>query len=132
MIALDTNVLIRFLIADDKTQAAKAKRLIRKATNDREDIFLSDIVLCELVWVLSSGYKKGRKDIVEILRRLLGTNQLIFNKLTSINSAVDKFEGGKADFSDYLIAEHASEVGCDTILTFDKALLKETGFEEPR
>jgi len=57
MIALDTNVLVRFLVEDDEKQSQKATRLIRNAQKRGEPLFISDIVMCEVVWVLSTSYR---------------------------------------------------------------------------
>lgn len=56
MIALDTNLLVRFLVEDDKAQSAKAARLVESAVARNQTLFVSDIVLCETVWVLLSAY----------------------------------------------------------------------------
>lgn len=56
MIALDTNVLVRYLVEDDPKQSAAAARAIERATARGEEIFIGQIVLCELVWVLSHAY----------------------------------------------------------------------------
>jgi predicted nucleic-acid-binding protein len=52
VIAIDTNVLVRFLVDDDKTQAGIAEALIRA-----NEIFLSRTVLLETEWVLRSVYR---------------------------------------------------------------------------
>ena len=52
MIALDTNVIVRFLVRDDPAQARRAKALIDRLTEREERAYVSDIVLCELIWVL--------------------------------------------------------------------------------
>jgi len=52
MIALDTNVLVRFLVEDDKAQSARAARLVARAVSEDQPLFVSDVVMCETVWVL--------------------------------------------------------------------------------
>ena len=52
MIAIDTNVLLRYLLWDNKTQAAKADKLINGSTR----VLISDVVLAETLWTL-----KGKK-----------------------------------------------------------------------
>ena len=71
VIGLDTNVLLRYVLRDDPVQAARADREI-----ERGDRFLIDgIVLCELVWVLESGYGFERSEIAAALDRILATAQ---------------------------------------------------------
>ena len=60
MIALDTNVLVRFLVEDDKAQAAAAAALVKRSIAAGEALFVADVVLCEVVWVLEVAYKVPR------------------------------------------------------------------------
>ncbi len=55
MIGLDTNVIIRFLVMDDPTQAKKASTLVRTALKNQEELFIDSVVLCEMVWVLEGA-----------------------------------------------------------------------------
>ena len=64
MIALDTNVLVRFLVEDDKAQTAAAVALVKRAVAADEGLFVTDIVLCEVVWVLRYSYEVPRLEIV--------------------------------------------------------------------
>jgi predicted nucleic-acid-binding protein len=131
MIALDTNVLVRFLIEDDKPQSARAARLIQKATEGDESLFVSDIVLCELVWVLSTSYRVQRAEIVATLGRLVQAKQLAFADAERVRRTTDAYATGGGDFADYLIREHARDAGCSAVATFDRALLKDKSFVAP-
>ncbi len=132
MIALDTNVLVRYLVEDDAKQAALAAALIDRAIADDESLYVSDVVVCELVWVLSVAYHVGRKEIAALLRNLLRARHLAFSAVEQLIRALDAYEAGKGDFADYLIREHARAADCDGVVTFDRALLKERGFVAPR
>lgn len=131
MIALDTNVLVRFLVADDKAQSARAARLIGRAVARDETLFVSDIVLCETVWVLFSAYGLSRSAVVDLLGQLLKASHLGFRDVDSLLRALDGFGAGKGDFADYVIQEQARVAGCSGVATFDRALLKEKGFVAP-
>jgi predicted nucleic-acid-binding protein len=128
VIALDTNVVIRFLLQDDKAQSARAARLFNGAAVRGDRLFLSDIVLCEVVWVLHSRYRLPRADVAQALANLFQAEHLSFRDIEGLTRALAAFRSGKGDFADYLIREHAREVGCETVRTFDKPLLKEDGF----
>jgi predicted nucleic-acid-binding protein len=65
MLALDTNVLVRFLVADDEVQSARAARLVSRTIRDGDHLFVSDVVLCEVVWVLRASYGFGRAEIAD-------------------------------------------------------------------
>ena len=131
MIALDTNVLVRFLVEDDAAQSRAAAAVITRAGRTDEPLFVSDIVLCEVVWVLSASYAAPKTEIVAAIRKLLHARQLSFRASDVLVRALEAYAAGTGDFADYLVREDARATGCDSVLTFDKALLKEPGFGRP-
>jgi len=131
VIALDTNVLVRFLVEDDKAQSAKAAKLVARAVSEDEPLFVSDVVVCETVWVLSAAYRVPRAEIGEILGRLYVATHLRFHDVDRLARALEAFNAGKGDYADYVIREQARAVGCEEVATFDRVLLKETGFAAP-
>ena len=131
MIALDTNVLIRFLVEDDEAQSRRATKLIEGAVARDEQLFVSDIVMCETVWVLASAYRFSRAEIVDALSQLLRARSAVFSSADNIARALDAYRKGRGDFADYLIREHARSAGAETVATFDGALIKESGFSKP-
>jgi len=131
VIALDTNVLVRFLVEDDEAQSAAAAALIVETLSHGEGLFVSDIVVCETVWVLTSCYRVRKAKVVSILGDLLKAKQLTFAAPDSLSRALGAYAGGRGDFSDYLIREDALLAGCDRVATFDRALLRDRDFVEP-
>jgi predicted nucleic-acid-binding protein len=131
MKALDTNVLVRFLVEDDPRQTRRARKAIQKALETEHELFIPNIVLVETVWVLARSYHFSRIEIVETLTKLIAARQLRFASTDRIIRALSSFRTNAGGFSDYLIREEAREAGCDTVLTFDKDLIKEPDFEEP-
>jgi len=129
LICIDTNVLIRYITSDDLEQSEKAEQLIQSAVAVEEDIFISDITLCEVVWVLSSGYKLSREKISAVLWSLFDTVQLKFKSKELMFSAIQFYEDGHCDFADHMIWLDAKLCGCRTIYTFDKKFGKEHGIE---
>ena len=128
MIALDSNVLVRYLVEDDAKQSALAAALINRTIADDAYLFVSDIVVCETVWVLSVSYKTARKQIATVLRSLFRARHLEFTAADQLIRALDAFESGNGDFADYLIREHARASDCESVATFDRMLLRERGF----
>jgi predicted nucleic-acid-binding protein len=131
MIALDTNVLVRFLVEDDEIQTAKVTSLFEQTIADGTVLFISDVVLCETVWVLTSRYGFSRAEVTAVLRRLLDADHLSFSAPSQPARALAAFSAGKGDFADYVIREHGLAAGCTAVATFDQALLKETGYRSP-
>ena len=116
MIALDTNVLARYLLNDDAVQAEAAEALLSSG----ERFFVPLTVWLELVWVLEC-YDCSREEIAKALRHLLGLPDLQTNDTLALLRALNGFEGG-ADFSDALHLALSSHAQAFT--TFDQALIK--------
>lgn len=131
MIALDTNVLVRFLVEDDAAQSARAAHLIERAIKTGEPMFVPDIVLAEVAWVLNRAYEIPKRELLEVFRKLLAARHLVFASSDLLSSALNGWERGKGGFSDYLVRAQAEARGCDRVATFDRALLKERAFFAP-
>ena len=131
MIALDTNVLVRFLVEDDPVQSRQAKAMVQRAVAANSPYFVSEVVVCEVVWVLGAAYQVGRQEITAILRQLLRARHLAFSDAGRLAQALSAYEKGRGDYADYLIRETAQDAGCECVATFDRALLSEPGFIAP-
>jgi len=131
VIALDTNVLVRFLVEDDEAQSRAATAVIVRASRADEPLFVPAIVLCEVAWVLSSSYDVPKADIIALFRKLLHARQLTFPASDVLTRALEKYAAGKGEFADYVIREEAFAGGCKSVATFDKVLLREPGFTRP-
>ena len=131
MIGLDTNVVVRFLVADDPRQAERARALVERAVVAGEPLFIPDIVWCETVWVLDSAYGLPRREICAALRSLLAARGIVVRSFDRLGAALKAYEHRRGDFADYLIREEARAEGCDAVATFDRALLEEDGFRTP-
>jgi predicted nucleic-acid-binding protein len=131
VIALDTNVLVRFLVADDEGQHEAARRSLERLGPAEQAGFVSDIVLVELVWVLRAGYGFSRREIMVALEALASADHLSFEDDERISRALRAFAEGRGDFADYLIRERADAAGCTTVETFDRVLHAEKGFSPP-
>jgi predicted nucleic-acid-binding protein len=131
VICLDTNVLVRFLVEDDEQQSAEASRLIERAAESAKPLFVPQIVLCELVWVLSYAYRRRREEIVEVLQQLRRAAQLVIEAPDQVQRAIESYAAGAGDFADYLINERAVAHGCTTVATLDRALYSDKRFSPP-
>ncbi len=124
MTGLDTNVLLRYLVRDEPTQAARATREL-----ERDERFLvGSIVLCELVWVLETGYGLPRRDIVATLEKVLATAQFEIEGKDLALAALDDFRRSTADFSDCLLGRRNRAAGAAETVTFDRGLRDLGGF----
>jgi predicted nucleic-acid-binding protein len=121
VIALDTNVLVRYIVQDDPAQAAKAARLIEQQCTESRPGFIPAIVLVELVWVLDSCYGSARAQLVSVLEQIMRTRQVLVQDAEIVWQAVRRFATSRADFADCLVDSVARAHGCEYTATFDKA-----------
>jgi predicted nucleic-acid-binding protein len=114
MLAVDTNVAVRYLTADDATQFAQAAAVIEEA-----DTFVRLTVVLETEWVLRSVYRYGPARVVEALRGLAGLPRVTLEEPSRVAVALEWVEHG-LDFADAL---HLAEAqSCEAFITFDQDL----------
>jgi predicted nucleic-acid-binding protein len=118
VIALDTNVVVRFLVQDDESQARASRELMAGLTSGRPG-FLSDVVLAETFWVLTRAYGVDRAAAVGHLEALVSAPAIAVESPRVVQAACDAARGG-ADFPDALIDAVAHQHGCTEVVTFDK------------
>jgi len=119
MIGIDTNVLVRYIVQDDERQAAIATKSIEACSLGTPG-WVSAIVLCETIWVLSRAYGYEKAIIQTVLQRIFLASELVVEKQDQGWLALRDFALGHADFSDYLIAHMNQSAGCEYTITFDK------------
>lgn len=129
MIGLDTNVLVRFLTRDDSRQFERAQAFVLRRCTPEMPGFISTIVLCELVWVLDSGYRYDRALIASTLERLLRTRQFQVEAIERVWQALQLYRDCAADFADCLILRTGQQLGCNFIATFDRKAARLDGFK---
>lgn len=122
MKALDTNVLVRYLVQDDPKQGKKAAAYIEAAAAAGETILVSNIVLCETVWVLDSAYGYSRRDVEFALDKVLQSSTFQFEAKDTVWAALEEYCTAKVDFADCLIGQVHRSFGCEPTATFDSAL----------
>jgi predicted nucleic-acid-binding protein len=122
VIAVDTNVLLRLIVQDDPEQALIAKRLLQDSFARSEPCFIADVVLCEVEWVLTSRFRAQRSEILAIFQDLLTESLFDFEDRHVIRDALDAYQQGGADFSDYLIGGKGVAHGARITYTFDRSL----------
>jgi predicted nucleic-acid-binding protein len=129
MIGIDTNILVRYLTQDDETQLIIASRIINQYENKPESIFISNIVLCELIWVLERGYKYNKKEIVNALQAILSTIEFAFEYHEILWLCLSDYEKFTADFSDILLGKVNKLHNCEYTVTFDSKAAALKGFK---
>ena len=127
MAALDTNVLVRFLVRDDAAQLAAARKLVRQCVSDGQTLYVPVTVSLELEWVLRSTFGFDKQTVVQTLSQLLSATELSFESEGALELALRHYVAGAAEYSDCLHAALASQAGEQPLWTFDKAASKVEG-----
>ena len=121
MIAVDTNVLLRYLIEpldsrNPQWQVSAARQVMER----EEKVFISDIVIAEMEWVLDSVFELARADIIKLFQSLAGNVRFCFEDWAALQAAlIDYRENENTDLSDCLIARRACNHGAVTLYTFE-------------
>lgn len=124
MIAIDMNVLVRLLIADDAAQARRARRLVEKS-----EVLVSSTVLLESEWVLRSAYGIEPGAISAAFRGFLGLPNVASDVPAALAEALDRYDAGY-DFADAL--HLASAHKASSFYTFDKRLVRRAKGGKPQ
>ena len=121
MIGIDTNILLRYLLEpvdqhNPRWQAIAAKQVIERAN----EVFISDIVLAELEWVLESVFELKRFELASLFQELASNIHFCFDDWAALNCALmDYRDNPNVDLSDCLIARRAHSRGASTLYTFE-------------
>lgn len=128
MIALDTNVVVRYLAQDDTRQSALATRLIEGRLTKAEPGFISLVALLETVWVMESVYGADASTVAGIVADLLDSAALEVQDSVAVSDALALYRGGSVDLHDCLIMSLAARRGAKT-LTFDVKASRRLGMK---
>ena len=126
MLALDTNVLVRYLAQDNVKQSAAATRLIERRLSPNERGFVSLVALLETVWVMQSRYAADIALIADILADLLDTDVLELQDPSAVRTALQRDREGGVDWHDCLIVSLAEQRAA-RVVTFDSKAAKRLG-----
>ncbi len=116
MIAIDTNVIVRFLTGDDPRQSARARAL-----NEAQAVFVATTVLLETAWVLRAAYGYAPGAVESGLRAFAGLPTVTLQDAPAAAQALDGMSRG-LDFADALHLAAAAE--CEAFATVDARLAK--------
>lgn len=127
MAALDTNVLVRYLVRDDARQLQAAAQLIRSVVEQGESLYVPVTVLLELEWVLRASYGFDKDDIVAVFAALLSAVELRIDAESAVAAALLIYGQGRADFADCMHVALAQQAAEAPLWSFDKACARLEG-----
>ena len=126
VIALDTNIIIRYLVRDNVKQSEAARALLESLTVERPGYVCREVAV-EVVWVLKRAYGYSRAQIAAILKELLITEVLVFEVADDVAGAAFRYSEGEAEFSDLMIMAAARRAGINSLHTLDRKLSRLEG-----
>lgn len=121
MIAVDTNVLLRYLLGDDEVQSAKSRQLF----DSGKLVLITDVVLAESLWTLiGRKYGATKEELIFVVEKLLRDPNICFEDNEVVWQAMEAYRDSSADFADALIVYKAVKSGSvqgrlDGFYTFD-------------
>jgi predicted nucleic-acid-binding protein len=119
MPSLDTNVLVRWLVEDDRKQTARVQTLFESARKGQFVLFVPSTVTLELEWVLRSRYQFEKSTVLTAFNALLEAQEIEFQDEAALERALDQYRSGAAEFADCLHAGLSRAADRAPLLTFD-------------
>ena len=124
MIGLDTNVLARYLLDDDRAQSAQARKAIFTQLDRGETLMMCAAMFLELEWVLRSRPGLNKSNVIAMLRGLTEVRELVIDGDDCVVEALYTYENTNVDFAECLFYSIYRRRGCDAILSFDRRAQK--------
>lgn len=129
MIGIDTNVIVRYIVADDDAQTRRAVAFVDSQVTPENPGFISVAVLAELVWVLERSYRLSAVEINETIELLLCADALVIANEPEVVSAMNEVWEGRGVFTDALIGALNTSAGCSQTVTFDLKATRMSAFK---
>ena len=128
MTGLDTNVLVRYIMQDDRRQSPIATRLVESLSAAAPG-YVPTVVMVELGWVLESAYALDRSQVVAAFEALLRAKEIVVEEAALVWKAVRLVQAAGADFADALIGIAAQAGGAERTVTFDRDAARRCGMQ---
>ena len=126
MTALDTNVIVRYLVGGDAEHAKAARALLDELTSGNPG-FICREVMIEVAWVLERSYHFTRPRVAEALMDLTTSDSLVVENSDDVAAAAHRYRRGGVGFSDLMILTAAERAGVTPLYTFDRRLSRMQG-----
>ncbi len=126
MIAVDTNILVRYLVQDDAAQGKIATHFLENELTVTKQGFVTIVAVLELDWVLRTQYNFSPRIVSDTIQELMSSPNLAFEKNDLVETAL-AFQLG--DLADNILHQTARSSGCTKTVTFDKKFARLEGVE---
>lgn len=129
MESIDNNFLIRYFVKDDESQYKIVEKIFGDIEAQNKKIFIPDIVLVELVWVLKSGYGIEKHEIIQVLKIITTHDLFEFSEKSILLLTIEEFETSTGDFADYLKENKVAKNQSLPVYSIDKKLKSSINFK---
>jgi predicted nucleic-acid-binding protein len=120
LLGIDTNVLVRLLVQDDRAQSRRARELVQQAVDRERVVWVSLLVMIETEWVLRSRYAFSKAATLQLIVSLLETREFTFEDEPALEEALHHWKESPCGFADCLIIAHNRRAGCSATASFDR------------
>lgn len=122
--AIDTNALLNYRL-ERKPYFQQVKKVFERCLEDKEEVFIPNLVFLECEWVLRSYYEQSKDQIIRFFQELLLLDNVILKDKKEIELALNLYKGSTGiSFTDCVILNQIQSFGPDEFLTFDDNLKK--------
>ena len=115
---IDTNVVLRYLLADHKHFSPKAKAFMQDVAKGLKKAEISSVVIVECVYVMEKFYEIPKNEVADKLSRILNIKEIVNSDKSEILDALLKYKNSGTDIVDCILAAKSSPQR--VIVSFDK------------
>ena len=115
---VDANILVRHLTGDPADMAARATAYLAEA----EELYLTDLIVAETVYVLESFYEVPRPQVAMAMRSLIAFDAIVTVDPALLLRAIEVYEIDRLDFADAYLVACAESTGVSSVASFDKSI----------
>ena len=115
---VDTNILVRHLTGDPADMAARATAFLAEA----EELYLTDLIVAETVYVLESFYEAPREQVAAAMRSLVSMRSVVTVDPALLLRAIEVYETDRLDFAETYLVACAESTGVGRVASFDRSI----------
>ena len=117
---IDANIILRFLTNDEPSQAADCAELLQKVELNKEEVYIPDLVIADIVWTLEKYYLVDKVNIMELLGRILALQGLKCSSKSTVYTALDIYCEQNIDWTDAFVGAQMLSAGQQEIYSYDR------------
>lgn len=115
---VDTNILVRHLTGDPSAMAERATLFLAS----QSELYLTDLIVAETIYVLESFYKAPREQVAEAMRSLVTMRSMVTVDPSLLLRCIEVYEIHRLDFAEAYLVACAESTGIGVVASFDKAI----------